>query len=133
MIWALSQARMEPTIWTPPGVSAETGLVPDVAFVRGNRILPRTGPEYSKALHLAPNLVAEVVSPSQYRPEMEEKARRYLAAGVRLVWLVWPKQQRVDAWRPGSDQPWQTLGPDDALDGLNVVPGFTHPLARLFA
>ena len=118
---------------TQPGDTGETGLVPDVAFVRAERIPPSTAPEYLKALHLAPDLVVEVVSPSQFRPEMAAKARRYLAAGVRLVWVVWPKSQQVDVWRPDAVQPLARLGIGDALDGLDVLPGFTYPLARLFA
>ena len=39
----------------------------------------------------------------------------------------------MDVWRPGSDQPIQTLGGADALDGLDVLPGFTLPVADLFA
>jgi Uma2 family endonuclease len=76
--------------------------------------------------------VAEVVSPSQYGPEMAEKARRWSAAGVRLVWVIWPAASRVDVWRPGSDVPLASLGPGDSLDGHEVVPGFTMPVPRLF-
>jgi Uma2 family endonuclease len=119
---------------TQPGDEGETGLVPDVAFVRAERLPPRTSPEYAKAPHLAPDLVAEVVSPSQFRPEMAEKARRYLAAGVQIVWIIWPKAQQVDVWRPSDlSQPTATLGTHDRLDGLDVLPGFTHPVADLFA
>lgn len=118
---------------TQPGRAGETGLVPDVAFVQTRRLPARNSPEYTKAPRLAPDLVVEVVSPSQYRPEMAAKARLYLEAGVRLVWLVWPKYRQVDVWRPGTDAPIATLNDTAALDGLDVVPGFTYPLARLFA
>jgi hypothetical protein len=30
-------------------------------------------------------------------------------------------------------QPSRTLGVGGALDGMDVLPGFTYPLARLFA
>jgi hypothetical protein len=49
------------------------------------------------------------------------------------VWIVWPKSRQVDVWRPGAAQPVATLGPGDVLDGLDVLPGFTHPVADLFA
>ena len=117
---------------TQPGDTGETGLVPDVAYVASGRLPPSTSPEYTKALRLAPDLVAEVVSPSQYRPEMAAKARRYLDAGVRLVWMVWPKYQQVDVWRPGAAQPVAALGTGDLLDGLDVLPGFSYPVASLF-
>jgi hypothetical protein len=64
---------------------------------------------------------------------MNAKAQLYLAASVRLVWLIWPRQQQVEVWRPGSAVPIMTLGIGEALDGLDVVPGFTYPLAKLFA
>ena len=118
---------------TPPGAPQETGLVPDIAFVRTERMPAPGSAEYTKAPRLAPDLVAEIVSPSQHHPKMNAKALRYLAAGCRLVWLVWPKYQQVEVWRPGSAQPITTLGAGDALDGLDVVPGFSYALARLFA
>ena len=121
---------------TQPGDPAETGLVPDVAFVAAARVPPRTSPEYAKAPHLAPNLVAEVASPSQFRSEMKDKAERYIQAGVRLVWVIWPKRQQVDVWRPdaaGVARLVTTLKASvgDALDGLDVLPGFTYPLADI--
>ena len=128
---------------TLPGETTETALAPDAAFVRAERVPARTSPEYRRAWKLAPDLVAEVASPNQYRPEMAEKARRYLAAGVRvrLVWVIWPKSQQVVVWRPaaaGAPTPTQpaqtlTLAGGAALDGENVLPGFTYPLQRLFA
>ena len=119
---------------SPPD-EPDTVLAPDIAFVRAERVqqLPAPGtPERRKFPPLAPDLAVEVASPDQYRPEMAAKARLYLAAGVRLVWVVWPRWHRVDVWQPGSDQPAATLGVDDQLDGLDVLPGFTYPVARLF-
>jgi Uma2 family endonuclease len=118
---------------TQPGDTEQTALVPDVAFVAAGREPARTSPEYSSAPRLAPDLIAEVVSPSQFRPEMEAKARRYLASGVRLVWIIWPKYAQVDVWRPGSNAPVAALSLGDSLDGAEVIPGFTFPLDRLFA
>ena len=118
---------------TQPGEAKETALIPDVAFVRADRLPPRGSREYKGAPRLAPDLVVEVVSPSQYRPEMAAKARLYLEAGVRLVWIVWPTDQQVDVWRPGADSPVATLTITDTLDGLDVIPGFTHPVSDLFS
>ena len=117
---------------TQPGDTYETALVPDVAFVSAGRVPAHTSPEFAKAWHLAPDLVAEVVSPSQYRPEMTAKAKRYLDAGVRLVWIIWPRYQQVDVWRPGADESVATLNMGDTLDGMDVLPGFTYSLSDLF-
>jgi Uma2 family endonuclease len=117
---------------TAPGATLQTGLVPDVAFVVAARMPAPGSPDYIKAPLLAPDLVAEVVSPSQYHPGMNAKALLYLAAGVRFVWLIWPRQHQMEVWRTGSTTPVETLGLGDSLDGLDVVPGFTYPLAKLF-
>lgn len=117
---------------TQPGERQETALVPDVAFVRADRVPARDSDDYKKAPRLAPDVVVEVASPNQFRPEMAAKARLYLARGVRLVWVVWPADRQVDVWHPGSDEPTATLGVNDQLDGLDILPGFTHPVADLF-
>ena len=114
-----------------PAHPRDTELGPDYAFVRADRLPPRTSPEYMKALQLAPDLAIEVVSENQYAPGMAAKAKTYLSFGTRLVWVVWPRYERVDVWRPGDETP-TALGVDDTLDGEDVVPGFTYPIADLF-
>ncbi len=114
-------------------LGAGTSLAPDVAFVRAERMLPPDSPLFEKAWPLAPDLAVEVASPNQYRPEMAAKARHYLTAGARLVWVVWPRRREVDVWRPGDAQkPSATLVQADILDGLDTLPGFTYPVGRLF-
>lgn len=78
---------------TPAGASLETALIPDIAFTRAERLAPLGSAGARGIPHLAPDLVAEVVSPSQYRPEMAANARLYLDSGVRLVWFIWPRAQ----------------------------------------
>lgn len=109
----------------------DTVLGADVSFLRAERV-PAEDEQEPAFWRVAPDLAAEVASPDQYRPELAEKARRYLDAGVRLVWVLWPKAKQVDVWRSGSPEP-VTLTVADALDGLDVLPGFTYPVAQLFA
>lgn len=109
-----------------------TELGPDVAFVRADRLAALTPEQYARAWPLAPDLAIEVASPNQWRPGMAAKARRYLDAGVRLVWVVWPRRQLVDVWRPGDAEPSSTLGVDGTLDGEDVVPGFSCRVGALF-
>ena len=110
-----------------------TDLTPDVGFIRADRLPPRDSPEYDKLASGAPNLAVEVASPNQYRRGMARKAQRYLAAGTQFVWIVWPKRGQIDVWRPGDTQPSATLGIGDTLDGEDVFPGFSYPLADIFA
>ncbi|HZS87635.1 MAG TPA: Uma2 family endonuclease [Chloroflexota bacterium] len=111
----------------------DTELAPDAAFVRTENVPDPASPEYEKAWPVAPDLVIEVASPHQWRPQMEAKVARYLAAGVRLVWLIWPRWRQVDVWHSGDAEPSLTLLEGEILNGEDVVPGFTYPVDRLFA
>ena len=46
---------------------------------------------------VAPDLAVEVISPNELYSEVEEKIDEYLAAGVRLVWVVDPPHRSVRA------------------------------------
>jgi Uma2 family endonuclease len=48
---------------------------------------------------LAPDLVIEAVSPHDTASELEEKIAQWLAAGVRLVWVLYPETQRLQVHR----------------------------------
>jgi Uma2 family endonuclease len=98
----------------------EVVVSPDVAYISTERVRqlpPRGAPARKRFLAVAPDLAAEIVSPDQYHPEMAKKAHLYLEKGVHLVWIVWPDQQQVDVWRPGSDVAVATLGIGETLNG----------------
>jgi len=117
---------------------AETGLLPDAGFYAAARDALITDP--TKPIPFAPDLAAEVASPDQTALDMAAKAQRYLRGGTRLVWVLWPDHQEVDVWHP-SDlrpryqdmRPSATLGLGAALDGEDVVPGFSLSVADAFA
>ncbi|HXT36169.1 MAG TPA: Uma2 family endonuclease [Chloroflexota bacterium] len=115
-----------------PAHPRETELAPDVAFVRAGRIPAPGSPDYQRALRLAPDLAVEVVSPSQSRRALAVKAALFRSFGTRLVWVVLPKQRQVDIFRVGTHGPSVTLGIGDTLDGEDVIPGFSYPVAALF-
>ena len=77
----------------------------------------------------------EIASPTQFhRPDLGAKARLWLDRGVRLVWVVWPEKRQVDVWRPDHPTaPVATLGTGDRLDGEDLIPGFSLPVADIFA
>lgn len=115
-----------------PAHPLDTELAPDVAFVRSDRLPSPSSLDYdTRAPQLAPDLAVEVASENQFAPGMSAKAQTYLSFGTRLVWVIWPRYKRVDVWHPGDEQP-RPLGVEDMLDGEDVVPGFTYPIARLF-
>lgn len=102
---------------------------PDVSFIRRDRI-PR-GDAFARFIEGAPDLVVEVVSPGDRRGEIAEKVEGYLDAGAQLVWVVYPRRTQVVVHDPEGIP--EVLGLDGALEGRDVVSGFSLPLAELFA
>jgi Uma2 family endonuclease len=107
----------------------DTVLAPDLAFVSNERA---PAPEEHGFARLAPDLVAEVASPGQTRAQMEVKARLYLDAGVRVLWVIWPESRTVDVWRAGVAA-GTTRTEADTLDGEDVLPGLVIAVGDIFA
>lgn len=105
----------------------DTVRAPDVAFVAADR-RPADGPGFPD---LAPDLAVEVVSPNDRAGEIAEKVQEWLDAGCRAVWVAHPKLKRLVVHHP--DGTARMLGPEDELDGGDVLPGFRVTVAELFA
>lgn len=106
----------------------DTVRAPDVSFVARDRIPPEGEPD--KYWPFAPDLVVEVISPSDTVGEIQEKIMEYLAAGTRLVWIIHPKTQTVTEYRSLAEV--RVLTADDSLEGGDVVPGFACRVSELF-
>lgn len=104
--------------------------VPDVSFISWNRLPDRKIPDQAIA-DLVPDLAVEVISPGNTQQEMDRKVREYFEAGVTLVWYIYPRAREARTYGTADD--FQLASEDQALDGANVVPGFTLPLSDLFA
>ena len=106
----------------------DTVREPDIAFFSAEKI--PLGAMDSGYVEAVPDLVVEVASPSDSPRDLNDKARMWLSYGTRLVWVVRPDARAVDVYRPGSAA--STLGAEDTLDGLDVLPGFTCPVRSAF-
>ncbi|SRR5579884_2351614 len=101
----------------------------DVAFVRREQLSGQPDdPGYWPG---APDLVVEVLSPSDRPGDVAEKVATWLRYGARLVVVVDPQRRTVVVHRPG--QAPRTLTDADTLDGEDVVPGWSLPVRALFA
>jgi Uma2 family endonuclease len=106
----------------------DTVREPDIAFTSVEKIpLDARIPGYAEVV---PDLVVEVHSPSDSLREVHDKARMWLSHGVRLVWVVHPETRTVDVHRPNGDA--ATLGENDSLDGMDVLPGFSCAVRTVF-
>jgi Uma2 family endonuclease len=105
----------------------DTVKAPDFAFVSYER-LPDPLPE--GYVPLVPDLAVETRSPNDTAREVAEKVEEWLAAGVRLVWVIEPRKRTITTHRQG--RPPQVLGISDTLGGEDVLPGLAVPVARVF-
>ena len=99
---------------------------PDIAFVVNER-LPDNRRQSSP---VPPDLAVEVVSPTDSKYDIIEKALAYLEAGTRLVWVIEPISKTVTVYRSETDI--QTLTRNDTLTGEDVIEGFLCPVIQLF-
>ena len=106
----------------------DTVREPDIGFTAAER-LP-LDIRVRGYLEIVPDLVVEVVSPNDDLEEVRLKALMWRDHGARLVWVVHPDPRTVDVYR--ADGTATTVGGDDALDGEDVLPGFTCPLSAVF-
>lgn len=94
--------------------------VPDVSFMAKGRFPGEQLPEGFS--DVPPDLAVEVLSPDDRPREILDKIGEYLQAGVRLVWVIDPQRRTAAVYRSMTQV--RQLGPQDFLDGEDVLPGF---------
>ena len=119
------------------GYTADTGFIlsrdpdtvraPDVAFVVKERVVPGAR---KKFVPVAPDLAVEVVSPGDSAAEVNAKVEEYLAAGTRLVWVVYPDSRSVMVYRSIRDV--EVLRDGDELNCRPVFEDFHVRVDELF-
>jgi Uma2 family endonuclease len=80
---------------------------------------------------VAPDLAAEILSPSETAARLDEKLDDYAASHIPLVWVIDPKRRTVMVI--ARDAPVRWLREGDTLETGGVVPGFACPVSDLFA
>jgi len=104
----------------------DTVRAPDIAFVQRERLpepIPVGFPEF------APDLVVEVLSPGDRPGDVLAKVGDWLEAGARLVWVIDPERQIARVYRHDGSE--TILSADGALDGEDVLPGFSCLLTSI--
>jgi Uma2 family endonuclease len=102
---------------------------PDVAFVSRQR-WDGVEADESAAWAVVPDLAVEVISPSNLAEDVEDKLDEYFAAGVRRVWVIYPRSRKLhDHTSPTT---CTRIPVDGVVDGGDILPGFQFQLAELF-
>jgi Uma2 family endonuclease len=103
--------------------------LPDVSLTSWGRIPGRVVPKQAVA-DFAPDLAVEAISKGNTTKEMTRKLDEYFAAGIRVVWFIYPVKRIVRVF--SSPKAFHDFAEGDTLDGGDFLPGFQLPVAKLF-
>ena len=104
---------------------------PDVSWIKIARWNALTPEQRKRFLPLCPDFVIELVSESDDLADTQAKMREYIANGLRLGWLINPKNKQVEIYR--QNQEIEVLQSPANLSGENVLPGFILDLQPIFS
>jgi Uma2 family endonuclease len=123
--------------YTSNGVTGSR--IPDLMYYVADRMnaYKEAHPDWrDKPYVLVPDLVIEVVSPTDNLSELEEKVNLYLLDGVRAVWVADRHKRRVSLHTLNTRDPFSKiethLKEGDTLSGGEIVPGFEIAVAKIF-
>jgi len=102
---------------------------PDAAWVSTER-LTALNPDPEGFLPLAPDFVIELRSASDRLKTLQDKMQEYIDNGVRLGWLLNPKDRAVEIYRMGKGI--EVLQSPTEVSGEDVLPGFVLSLEGIF-
>jgi Uma2 family endonuclease len=102
---------------------------PDLSFVSWTK-RPEKGIPNKAIGKLIPDLVVEVLSPSNTSGEITRKIEEYFRSGVLEVWTIDPRKFMAEVYTDPATK--TTLDDSGALEGGDILPGFKLPLAKLF-
>ncbi len=100
----------------------------DVLFISHKRLAQTQAKSF---LDVAPELIVEVMSPSDRWSEVKQKLREYFDIGVIVVWVADPADKTISVYR--SLTKVQILNETDDISGGEVLPKFKVRVADFFA
>ncbi|MDB9310818.1 Uma2 family endonuclease [Aphanizomenon sp. CS-733/32] len=104
---------------------------PDVSWIKIERWNTLTPEQRKRFLPLCPDFVIELVSESDDLADTQAKMREYMANGLRLGWLINPKNKQIEIYR--QNQETEILESPTSLSGEDVLPGFILDLQPIFS
>jgi len=101
---------------------------PDASFILRGRLPGEELPTGN--MFIRPDLAVEVLSPNDLADKVNEKLGEYLDAGIPLIWIVDPRNRKIQTFENG--QPRAHLTERDELTGGAVLPGFRCAVRDIF-
>jgi Uma2 family endonuclease len=128
-------ARMEMVYVTEDKTDWLKGAkVPDVMYIQQERLdkYYETQVDYKqKPLILVPDMVVEIVSPTDLYTDVNRKVREYLSDGVKIIWVIDPKLKTVAEYTQAKPDAI-TKRKGDVLSGGDVAKGFELVVSEIF-
>lgn len=106
-------------------------LSPDAAWTPNTRLAKLSESERRKFLHLSPDFVIEVLSPSDSLRAAKEKMVEWISGGVKLAWLIHADQKTVYVYRARRKEPEKLTG-ITRIAGEGPVAGFELNLTKVW-
>jgi Uma2 family endonuclease len=106
-------------------------LSPDAGWISNVRLSSFSMEEQRRFLPVAPEFVAEVMSPSDRLPSAQEKMQAWIRGGVQLAWLIDGDRKTVYIYRAGGEL--ETRSSISSLIADGPIAGFELDLTKLWS
>lgn len=106
----------------------DTTVGVDVAYI--SALVADANPHDERYLEGVPVLIVEVLSPSDKEEDINEKLKSYLAAGVKLVWIVDPTFRTITVYRADAEP--ELFNTTQTISGEPHLPGFSVSVKEVF-
>ncbi len=103
---------------------------PDASWIKIERWDALTPQQRKKYLPVCPDFAVELVSESDDVEDTRKKMREYIENGLRLGWLINPKDKQVEIYRSGKEV--EILESPTSLSGEDVLEDFSLDLEIIF-
>ena len=104
---------------------------PDVSWIKRSRWDELTMKQKRKFAPIAPDFLLELLSPNDRLSDVQRKMSEYQECGVKLGWLIYPDETRVEIYRLGKEV--EILASPQTLSGEDLMPGLIVELDEIFA
>jgi len=130
--WWNRQHRLGKAFDSSTGFRLPNGATrsPDVAWITIERWQALTPTQQQKFLPLCPDFAIELVSATDDVEDARQKMQEYIDNGLRLGWLINPKNRTVEIYR--QNQVVEVLQAPQTLSGEGVLPGFSLDLQPIW-
>ena len=103
---------------------------PDVSWIEISRWNELTKKQQRGFAPIAPDFTLELLSPNDRLQDTQKKMQEYIKCGVKLGWLIYPDETRVEIYRLGKDV--EVLDSPSTLSGEDLMPGLVVELDEIF-